>query len=190
MIGPFIARRTSVPIDRETPMLPRAIIAFAIVCLTGMLFPPPQAVMARGGFGGGLGGGFGGGFHGANMGAFHWCPNGPWFQRLSERDEPERDKSKRNESERAKSERVSERVNRNGMNRNGNSGRYANTRRDGSRPNGSYQGNSQFGMHGGNGSFARWNDGQWHTSSGFGGAGHETELSGTMADRRRPPLRR
>ena len=52
-------------------MLPRAIIVFTVVCLTGMLFPPPQAVMARGGFGAGFGGGFGGSFHGASMGAFH-----------------------------------------------------------------------------------------------------------------------
>ena len=64
------------------------------------------------------------------------------------------------------------------MNRSGNSGRNANTRRDGSHPNGSYQGHSHFGMHGGNGSFARWNDGQWHTSSGFGGAGREPSFQG------------
>ena len=51
-------------------MLPRAIIVFTVVCLTGMLFPPPQAVMARGGFGAGFGGGFGGSFHGAGA----WAP--------------------------------------------------------------------------------------------------------------------
>jgi hypothetical protein len=160
MIGPFIARRTSVPIGHETPMLPRAIIVFTIVCLTGMLFPPPQAVMARGGFGGGLGGGFGGGFHGASMGAFHGAPQmGHGFNGYQ-------NGMNRNG------------MNRNGINRNENNGRYAHTRRDGSRPNGSYQGNSQFGMHGANGSFARWNDGQWHTSSGFGGARHGPSFQG------------
>ena len=58
-------------------MLPRAIIVFTVVCLTGMLFPPPQAVMARGGFGAGFGGGFGGSFHGASVGAFHGQARAP-----------------------------------------------------------------------------------------------------------------
>jgi hypothetical protein len=178
MIRLFIARRTSVPIDRETPMLPRAIIAFAIICLTGMLFPPPQAVMARGGFGGGLGGGFGGGFHGANMGAFPGAQMGHGFNGYQNGMNPNgmnpngmnRNGLNRNGYQNG--------LNQNGMNRNGNNGRYARTRRDGSRPNGSYQGNSQFGMHGGNGSFARWNEGQWHTSSGFGGPGHGPSFQG------------
>jgi hypothetical protein len=140
---------------RDKRMSPRAIIPFAVICLTGMLFPQPELAVARGGFGGGFGGFHGGmmGFHGGMNGFRGMPPMGPHSNARFGR--PGRDGNKTHDM------------------------RDARSRRDGSRFNEArFGGPHGQGMHGANARFARWNSGQWNSSSGFGGGGRGPAFQG------------